>query len=41
MGPCALPQTAVQGKRGTRLSLIIGYLEGRRHLPVFELRQAA
>jgi transposase InsO family protein len=40
-GPCASPQTAIRGKRGTRLSLIIGYVEGRRHLPVVELRQAA
>jgi transposase InsO family protein len=40
-GPCASPQTAISGKRGTRLSLVVGYVEGRRHLPVVELRQAA
>jgi hypothetical protein len=29
-GPCALPQTAIKGKRGTKLSLVVGYMEGRR-----------
>jgi hypothetical protein len=27
--------------RGTRLRLVIGYLENRKHLPVVELRRAA
>jgi transposase InsO family protein len=38
---CASPQTAIRGKRGAKLSLVVGYIEGRRHLPVVELRQAA
>ena len=40
-GPCAAPQTPIRGKRGTKLSLVVGYVEGRRHLPVVELRHAA
>ena len=40
-GPCALPQTAIRDKRGTKLCLVVGYVEGRRHLPVVELRIAA
>jgi len=38
---CAAPQTSVKEKRGVRLHLVIGYLEGRKHLPVIELRKAA
>jgi len=38
---CARPQTTVRGERGTKLSLVVGYVEGRRHLPVVELRKAA
>jgi transposase InsO family protein len=40
-GPCASPQTTIRGKPGTKLSLVVGYVEGRQHLPVVELRQAA
>jgi transposase InsO family protein len=40
-GSCASPQTTIRGKRGATLSLVVGYVEGRRHLPVVELRQAA
>jgi putative transposase len=39
--PCASPQTAISGARGTKLRLVIGYLEGRRHLPIIGLRKAA
>ena len=39
--PCASPQTVIRGQRGQRLALVVGYLEGRRHLPVVELREAA
>ena len=38
---CAAPQTRIEGRRGVRLSLVIGYLEGRKHLPMIELRKAA
>lgn len=38
---CASPQTAMRGRRGTKLTLVVGYLEGKRHLPVVELRKAA
>jgi transposase InsO family protein len=37
----ASPRTTVRGKRGTKLALVVGYVEDRRHLPVVELRQAA
>jgi transposase InsO family protein len=40
-GPCASPQTAIRGERGVRLSFVVSYVEGRRHLPVVELRKAA
>jgi transposase InsO family protein len=38
---CASPQTAVRGKCGTKLSLVVSYVDGRQHLPVVELRKAA
>ena len=37
----ASPQTSIRGERGTKLALVVGYVEGRRHLPVVEIRQAA
>jgi len=40
-GPCVSPQTAIRGRRGTKLTLVVGYVDGRRHLPVVELRKAA
>jgi hypothetical protein len=40
-GSCASPQKTIRGERGVKLSLVVGYVEGRRHLPVVELRQAA
>ena len=40
-GSCASPQTAIRGARGVELSLVVGYVEGRRHLPVVELRKVA
>ena len=40
-GLCASPQTTIRGERGVRLSLAVGYVEDRRHLPVVELRKAA
>jgi hypothetical protein len=39
--PCAAPQAAVKGTRGTKFRLVVGYLEDRKHLPVIELRRAA
>ncbi len=39
--PCAAPQTAIRGQCSTRLALVVGYLEGRRHLPVVALHEAA
>ncbi len=38
---CAAPQTEIRGRRGAKLTLVVGYLEGRKHLPVVELRGAA
>jgi putative transposase len=40
-GACASPQTVIRGERGRKLSLVVGYVEGRRHLPIVELRKAA
>jgi putative transposase len=39
--PCASPQAGIRGERGAKLSLMVGFLEGRRHLPVVELQKAA
>ncbi len=38
---CASPQAKVKGRRGVRLELSVDYLEGRRQLPIVELRPAA
>ena len=38
---CASPQTEVRGERGSTVTAVISYVEGRRHLPVVELREAA
>jgi len=39
--PCASPQARIRGERGAKVTLMVGFLEGRRHLPVIELRRAA
>jgi putative transposase len=39
--PCASPQTSIKATCSTQLQLVVGYLGGRKHLPVVELRQAA
>ena len=31
----------VKGMKGSRLVLVIGYFEGRKHLPVIELKRVA
>ena len=38
---CASPQTVVRGELGATVTVTISYVEGRRHLPVVELREAA
>ena len=38
---CASQQTAVRGERGSTVTVVISYVEGRRHLPIIELREAA
>jgi len=38
---CAAPYVPVNGECGVRLELEVRYLEGRKHLPVFKLREAA
>jgi transposase InsO family protein len=38
---CASPQTMIRCECGATVTVIISYLEGRRHLPVVELREAA
>jgi transposase InsO family protein len=39
--PCAGPQAKIKGRRGCRLVLQIAFMEGRRHLPVIELKRVA
>ncbi len=39
--PCAEPWAKVKGRRGVRLGLKVSYLEGRKHLPIVALQQAA
>ena len=39
--PCASPQTAIRGDCGSKLILMVSYVEGRRLLPIVELRRAA
>jgi hypothetical protein len=38
---CASQQTAVRGERGATLTVVVSCVEGRRHLPVVELREVA
>ncbi len=38
---CAVPQAQIKGRRGAKLTLVVGYLEGRKHLPIVELQRAA
>ncbi len=38
---CAAPQAQIRGRRGAKLTLVVGYVEGRKYLPVVELRRAA
>lgn len=39
--PSANAPKAVRGRRGVKLELVTSYFEGRKHLPVVELRRAA
>jgi putative transposase len=39
--PCAAPRARVKGKTGAKLVLVIGFYEGKKHLPVIELKRAA
>ncbi len=38
---CASPPARIRGSCGARFSLVVGYLEGRKHLPIVELRRVA
>ena len=38
---CAAPYVPVKGKCGTCLELEVRHLEGRKHLPIFRLLEAA
>ena len=38
---CASPVAPVKGRRGSRLKLVVGHIDGRRHLPIAELKRAA
>jgi len=38
---CANPQAPIRGDPGVRLELHVSFLEGRKHLPIVELREAA
>jgi len=37
----AAPQAQISSRRGAELTLVVGYLECRKYLPVVELRRAA
>jgi transposase InsO family protein len=39
--PCALPETKINGKRGSKVQLVVGFLEGRKHLPIVGVKPAA
>jgi transposase InsO family protein len=39
--PCASPPSRIAGRCGARLVLHVGYLEGRKHLPIVALRRVA
>jgi len=39
--PCAKPITLVKGRPGARLDLDVGFLDGRKHLPIVRLKRAA
>ena len=34
-------EARIKGRRGATLTLVVGDLEGRKHLPVVELRRVA
>ena len=38
---CAAPYVPVKGECGAKLQLEVRYLDGRRHLPIFRLKEAA
>jgi len=39
--PCAAPQVKIKGVPGSEFVLVIGFLEGRRHLPIIVLKHVA
>lgn len=39
--PCAGPAAQVRGRSGQPLTLVVSHLDGRRHLPIIELKRAA
>ena len=39
--PCASPPAKVRGEPGARLQLVVGFHQGRRHLPVVTLKRVA
>jgi transposase InsO family protein len=39
--PCAAPLAKIDGRAGSKLVLVVGYFEGRKHLPVIELKRVA
>ncbi len=38
---CASPPAEIRETCGARFTLVVGHLEGRKHLPTVELRRAA
>ena len=38
---CASPQARIEGRRGTRLELVVSYFGDKKHLPVVQLKKAA
>ena len=38
---CAAPPAKLRRQPGIRLDLVVGYLDGRKHLPIIALKHAA
>ena len=38
---CASPVAPIRGRRGSQLKLVVDHIDGRRHLPIVELKRAA
>ena len=37
--PCAAPRTCIAGRAGAKVKVMLEFLEGRRHLPIFKVER--